>query len=235
MIPNKAFYIDPGNVIGDTFVLDQEESIHANRVLRLKPNDEICLLDGTGTGFHAIIKSVVHDRVSGLITEKKQELGENKISITLAPAVIKRDRFETLLEKATELGVNEIQPLVLDRCVKKTINTDRCQKIITASAKQCRRSRFPVVKNPKDLETWINSIDGPCIAGSLNAEKVISQLNLGAEEQIHVIIGPEGDFSAQEIKQMKKTGVQFYSLGERRLRSETAVLATLSVLNELMN
>ena len=235
MIPDKAFYIDPDNVNGDTFVLDQEESLHASRVLRLKPNDEICLLDGTGTGFHAMIKSVMHDRVSGVIREKKQGLGENKISIILAPAMIKRDRFETLLEKATELGVNEIQPLVLDRCVKKTINIDRCQKIVTASAKQCRRSRFPVVKNPKDLETWINTMDGPCIAGSLNGEKAISQLNLGAKKPIHVIIGPEGDFSDQEIKQMKKAGVQFYSLGERRLRAETAVLATLSVLNELMN
>ena len=103
MIPDKAFYVDPGNVNGDTFVLDQEESLHASRVLRLKPNDEICLLDGTGTGFHAMIKTVMNDRVSGVIREKKQGLGENKISIILAPAMIKRDRFETLLEKATEL------------------------------------------------------------------------------------------------------------------------------------
>ncbi len=235
MIPGKAFYIDPDKVNGDTFELDREESLHASRVLRLKPNDEICLLDGTGTGFHALINSVVHDRVSGVIREKKHGLGENRISIILAPAMIKRDRFEILLEKATELGVNEIHPLVLDRCVKKTINTNRCQKIVTASAKQCRRSRFPVVKDPKDLETWINTINGPCIAGSLNGEKTISQLNLGVGQPIHIIIGPEGDFSDQEIKKMKKAGVQFYSLGERRLRAETAALATLSVLNELMN
>ena len=235
MIPGKAFYIDPDKVNGDTFELDREESLHASRVLRLKPNDEICLLDGTGTGFHALINSVVHDRVSGVIREKKHGLGENRISIILAPAMIKRDRFEILLEKATELGVNEIHPLVLDRCVKKTINTNRCQKIVTASAKQCRRSRFPVVKDPKDLETWINTINGPCIAGSLNGEKTISQLNLGVGQPIHIIIGPEGDFSDQEIKKMKKAGVQFYSLGERRLRAETAALATLSVLNEIMN
>ena len=235
MIPGKAFYIDPDKVNGDTFELDREESLHASRVLRLKPNDEICLLDGTGTGFHALINSVVHDRVSGVIMKKKHGLGENRISIILAPAMIKRDRFEILLEKATELGVNEIHPLVLDRCVKKTINTNRCQKIVTASAKQCRRSRFPVVKNPKDLETWKNTMDGTCIAGSLNGEKTISQLNLGVGQPIHIIIGPEGDFSDQEIKKMKKAGVQFYSLGERRLRAETAALATLSVLNELMN
>ena len=235
MIPGKAFYIDPDKVNGDTFELDREESLHASRVLRLKPNDEICLLDGTGTGFHALINSVVHDRVSGVIREKKHGLGENRISIILAPAMIKRDRFEILLEKATELGVNEIHPLVLDRCVKKTINTNRCQKIVTASAKQCRRSRFPVVKDPKDLETWINTINGPCIAGSLNGEKTISQLNLGVGQPIHIIIGPEGDFNNQEIKKMKKAGVQFYSLGERRLRAETAALATLSVLNEIMN
>ena len=235
MIPGKAFYIDPDKVNGDTFELDREESLHASRVLRLKPNDEICLLDGTGTGFHALINSVVHDRVSGVIRGKKHGLRETRISINLAPAMIKRDRFETLLEKTTELGVNEIHPLVLDRCVKKTINTNRCQKIVTASAKQCRRSRFPVVKDPKDLETWINTINGPCIAGSLNGEKTISQLNLGVGQPIHIIIGPEGDFSDKEIKKMKKAGVQFYSLGERRLRAETAALATLSVLNELMN
>ena len=235
MIPGKAFYIDPDKVNGDTFELDREESHHASHVLRLKPNDEICLLDGKGTGFHALINSVVYDRVSGVIRGKKHGLGENRTSINLAPAMIKRDRFEILLEKATELGVNEIHPLVLDRCVKKTINTNRCQKIVIASAKQCRRSRFPVVEDPKDLETWINTINGPCIAGSLNGKKTISQLNLGVGQPIHIIIGPEGHFSDQEIKKMKKAGVQFYSLGERRLRAETAALATLSVLNELMN
>ena len=118
---------------GDTFELDREESLHASRVLRLKPNDEICLLDGTGTGFHALINSVVHDRVSGVIREKKHGLGENRISIILAPAVIKRDRFETLLEKATELGVNEIHPLVLDPLINCNPQLSKIPAIISES------------------------------------------------------------------------------------------------------
>ena len=118
MSPDKAFYVNPLNVNGSTFQLDKAESNHAIRVLRLKKGDEICLLDGAGIGYHAKIKSI-EKNVSGTIKEVKPDLGENKCPVNLASALIKRDRFELMLEKATELGVNEIQPLILERCVKK--------------------------------------------------------------------------------------------------------------------
>ena len=232
MTPDKAFYVNPHNVNGSTFQLDKAESNHATRVLRLKKGDEICLLDGAGIGYHAKIKSI-EKNVSGTIKESIPDLGENKCSVNLASALIKRDRFELLLEKATELGVNEIQPLILERCVKKTMNFERSQKIVISSAKQCCRSRFPVLHEPIDMKKLLKNSDGQFISGLIGADKSLSELEL--DKNITVIIGPEGDFTENEIGQMKNAGVLFYNLGGRRLRAETAALNSLAVLNELFD
>jgi 16S rRNA (uracil1498-N3)-methyltransferase len=230
--PDKAFYVNPLNVIGSTFQLDKAESNHATRVLRLKKGDEICLLDGAGIGYHAKIKSI-EKNVSGTIKESIPDLGENKCSVNLASGLIKRDRFELMLEKATELGVNKIQPLTLDRCVKKTMNFERSQKIIISSAKQCYRSRFPVLHEPIDIKKLLKNSDGQFISGLIGADKSLSKLEL--DKNVTVIIGPEGDFTENEIGQMKNAGVLFFNLGERRLRVETAALNSLAVLNELFD
>jgi len=232
VIPDKAFYVNPLNVNGSTFQLDKAESNHATRVLRLKKGDEICLLDGAGIGYHAKIKSIGKN-VSGTIKESLPDLGENKYSVILAPALIKRDRFELMLEKATELGVNEIQPLMLERCVKKTMNFERSQKIVISSAKQCCRSRFPMLHEPIDMKKLLKNSDGQFISGLMGADKSLSELEL--DKNVTVIIGPEGDFTENEIGQMKNAGVLFFNLGGRRLRAETAALNSLAVLNELFD
>ena len=232
MTPDKAFYVNPLNVNGSTFQLDKAESNHATRVLRLKKGDEICLLNGAGIGYHAKIKSI-EKNVSGTIKESIPDLGENKCSVNLASGLIKRDRFELMLEKATELGVNEIQPLMLERCVKKTMNFERSQKIVISSAKQCYRSRFPVLHEPIDMKKLLKNSDGQFISGLMGADKSLSELEL--DNNVTVIIGPEGDFTENEIGQMKNAGVLFFNLGGRRLRAETAALNSLAVLNELIN
>ena len=232
MIPDKAFYVNPLNVNGSTFQLDKAESNHATRVLRLKQGDEICLLDGAGIGYHAKINSI-EKNVSGTIKESIPDLGENKCSVNLAAALIKRDRFELMLEKATELGVNEIQPLTFERCVKKTMNFERSQKIVISSSKQCRRSRFPVLHEPIDIKKLLKNTDGQLISGLMGADKLLSKLEL--DKNVTVIIGPEGDFTENEIGQMKNAGVLFFNLGGRRLRAETAALNSLAVLNELFD
>ena len=232
MSPDKAFYVNPLNVNGSTFQLDKAESNHATRVLRLKKGDAICLLDGAGIGYHAKIKSI-EKNVSGTIKESIPDLGENKCSVNLASALIKRDRFELMLEKATELGVNKIQPLTLERCVKKTMNFERSQKIVISSAKQCCRSRFPMLHEPIDMKKLLKNSDGQFISGLMGADKSLSELEL--DKNVTVIIGPEGDFTENEIGQMKNAGVLFFNLGGRRLRAETAALNSLAVLNELFD
>ena len=232
MTPDKAFFVNPLTVNGSTFQLDKAESNHATRVLRLKKGDEICLLNGAGIGYHAKIKSI-EKNVSGTIKESIPDLGENKYSVNLASALIKRDRFELMLEKATELGVNEIQPLMLERCVKKTMNFERSQKIVISSAKQCCRSRFPMLHEPIDMKKLLKNSDGQFISGLMGADKSLSELEL--DKNVTVIIGPEGDFTENEVGQMKNAGVLFFNLGGRRLRAETAALNSLAVLNELFD
>ena len=165
MSSDKAFYVNPINVNGSTFQLDEAESNHAIRVLRLKKGDEICLLDGAGIGYHAKIKSI-EKNVSGTIIEVKPDLGENKCSVNLASALMK-------------------------------------------------------------------SSDGQFISGLMGADKSLSELEL--DNNVTMIIGPEGDFTENEIGQMRNAGVLFFNLGGRRLRAETAALNSLAVLNELMN
>ncbi len=233
MIPDKAFYINPDNFNGDTFYLDQEESIHATRVLRLKIGDDICLLNGIGTGYFGKIDSL-ETHVSGSILKTINGLGENQNSITLAAALIKRDRFELLLEKATELGVNVIQPLILDRSVKKELNFKRCQKLIISASKQCRRSQFPDMKNPTALSRLLKN-GNQIVCARMNAKKSLSELSFDSTQNIVVVIGPEGDFSKNEIDLIDNSNVQCYHLGNRRLRAETAALNSLSILNEILN
>ncbi len=129
---SNAFFISPDNVNGNSFSLDKRESHHAFNVFRLGPGDVISLLNGKGIGYKAIIERIDGGIVHGRIEELIDQMGENSIEIIIAPALLKRERFEGLIEKATELGVKEIHPLVAEHCTKRTVNIERCKKIIIA-------------------------------------------------------------------------------------------------------
>ena len=113
------------------------------------------------------------------------------------------------------------------------MNFERSQKIVISSAKQCCRSRFPMLHEPIGMKKLLKNSDGQFISGLIGADKSLSELEL--DKNITVIIGPEGDFTENEIGQMKNAGVLFFNLGGRRLRAETAALNSLAVLNELFD
>ena len=133
MIPDKAFYLNPGNLNGNSFFLDQQESHHLSEVFRLKLKDQICLLDGLGTGYIGEIKTIENGIVSGGIIKVIKGLGESSFNISIAPAIIKRHRFEMLLEKSTELGIKEIHPVITERCIKKTILMRQMKYLLLAT------------------------------------------------------------------------------------------------------
>ena len=231
---DHAFQVSDEAVKGNNFSLTKSESNHAVRVLRLRKHDELYLLDGIGNGYRASIESSDPTCVSGKILEIIPEYGENTFFIHLGIALIKRDRFEFILEKSTEMGVREITPLNLDRCVKKTINFQRCEKIVITAAKQCHRSRFPIIHPSVRLHDFFGYPKEQVIVGKMNAGLTLKVLELNASFPIHVIIGPEGDFSEQETKLMDDNDVAYFNLGNRRLRSETAALNSIAILNELL-
>ena len=126
----KAFYIDSNNLNGNFFSLDEDESFHAFKVFRLNPGDSIFLLNGSGLAYEAVIEKYEDKIVFGRISRKLQSFGENDFTINIFPAILKRDRFEIILEKATEMGVANIYPVLSERCVKRQINIQRCKKLL---------------------------------------------------------------------------------------------------------
>ena len=232
MIPDKAFYVNPLNIKFNFFQLDKQESRHASKVLRLVKDVEILLLDGVGYAYLAKIKNIDSNSVSGEILKKTHQLGENKFNLNLAAAIIKRDRFKTIIEKGTELGVNNFYPLILDRCIKRKINSSRVNKNIISSSKQTKRSVFPVLNTTSTLKNFLEKSNHTIIAGVINSENKLKDFNFENSRKITIIIGPEGDFSEPEINLMKEHNVLFYNIGPRILRSETAAIYSLSILNE---
>ena len=111
---------------------------------------------------------------------------------------------------------------------------NRCKKIIKASAKQCNRSFFPKLLEPVEFKMWLKNAKGKNLVGMQKSENRLSGLRINKVESINILIGPEGDFNNDEHKLLKDRDAEFYTLSDRRLRSDTAAQATISILNELL-
>ena len=230
MADEHFFYISPDNISQNSFSLDDAESHHVSHVLRMNTGDTIWLLDGTGVAYTGKIERK-EPRVSGTINETIPNYAEPDVEMHLAIGLLKKDRFELLLEKAVECGAASITPLLLDRCVKKSLNMERSRKIVIAAAKQCGRSRFPTLYEPIGLVDWleINRSNAVCLNIG-DVEKLADWNRTHAPNKIHIIIGPEGDFSANEKRLMKENKIPFLSMGLRRLRAETAAITALNII-----
>ncbi|NOZ75798.1 MAG: 16S rRNA (uracil(1498)-N(3))-methyltransferase [FCB group bacterium] len=223
------FHIAPNQIAKKRFFLDEKESHHASHVLRLPLKSEIWLLDGQGTGYRARIGSFNGGRLTGTILETIPNLGELETRLSLAIGSIRRERLEWALEKAVELGVYEIAVIHLNRSVHRHTHLSRLEAKVMAAAKQCGRSWFPPVKVWKDLERWMRDTSGvrlvchsgPSMGAVLSSMKTLTPMT--------ILVGPEGDFTEEELETIKSNGFQSVSLGSRRLRSETAAIAALAL------
>ncbi len=234
------FHIKPEKVVGVDFTLDVKESHHLIHVLRKDIGTDIWLLDGIGTAYSATIGSIENKRVSGHVLKTFPAYGENTVPVHLVLAILKGDRMKLAIEKATEMGVYSIIPLVLDRCIKRNLNTGRMKNIVLSAAKQCARSRIPDIAEPITLKEWLQNTAGTQrLACTLDSNVSINTLakkkQFTSSQSVSIIIGPEGDFSEGEHRMMRDEGIAFISLGSRRLRSETAVVTVLAIVNELIN
>ena len=230
MADEHFFYISPDNISKNCFTLDAEETHHVLNVLRLQVDDEIWLLDGVGIAYRGIIKNNGQE-VSGEIIAESPGFSEPKVKMRLAVGLIKKDRFEWLLEKAVECGALSITPLLLDRCLKKTLNLERSQKIVRTAAKQCGRSRFPKLNEPTSLDNYLN--DKSDLTVCLQSEGETSLTTWQREKspnKVSVLIGPEGDFSENEMNIIRDNNINIVSLGNRRLRTETAAITALNII-----
>jgi 16S rRNA (uracil1498-N3)-methyltransferase len=222
-----------------TAELPEEESHHCCRVLRLKEGDEISVTDGKGMSCRAILTEMHPKRCVVRITEKRNETPAWNVYIHLAVAPTKHtDRMEWFVEKATEIGINEITCLRCRRSERREINLRRLSRIAVNAMKQSQKTFLPQINGMKDFRDFITAdFDGDKMIGHCDREappgEVLKQRYQAGRNAL-LLIGPEGDFSREEIRAALAAGFVPVSFGESRLRTETAALVachTIHVLN----
>jgi 16S rRNA (uracil1498-N3)-methyltransferase len=231
----QVFYIP--EISGDLVTLSKEESNHCIRVLRLSISDTVYLIDGKGGIYTARIIEPDPQACKVEITEfAPGNSSRPKLHLAIAPPK-PSDRFEWFLEKAVELGVGEITPILCQRSERKEIKPERLEKIIIASMKQAIVARKPLLNPmiafPKFMKAVLKTNKNRFIAWCDESTKTPLQEALIKESDAILLIGPEGDFTPEEIQLAKDSGFKAVSLGPRRLRTETAALAGCMIFNLL--
>lgn len=228
------FYCE--NLDTDSALLNEEESKHAVQVLRLAVGSRVEVIDGKGTFCYAVIKVAHHKKCELQIVERIQNFQNRNYQLHIAIAPTKQmERFEWFLEKAVELGINEITPLICKNSVRSNMRMDRLEKIILSAVKQSKQAYLPILNSVIDFEQFLKE--------NRDADKVIAYCETGKEDSLQllisknksvvVLIGPEGDFTPTEVELAISLNYIPVSLGETRLRTETAGVYACSVLRIL--
>lgn len=221
-------------------VLPEEESNHCVQVLRRTAGDEVVVTDGVGNLYHCVITNPHRKHCELRIerVETPQALHEGWIRIGIAPTK-NIDRTEWAIEKCVEMGADEMVLLVCDHSERKTVNIDRLQKIVVSAAKQSLKARFPILKpltKMTDLAIEGDRFIAHCIEGyKATDDKRALKDKIVRGHETTVLIGPEGDFSPEEVKRALEQGYEPVSLGAARLRTETAAVVachTAVLMNE---
>jgi 16S rRNA (uracil1498-N3)-methyltransferase len=235
------FFVTSEGFAENTVTLTGSDVNHIRTVLRMKPGDHIEVIDHQGVRYEVILAKVERDHVRGEILSKISTLTESPVSIRMGQALIKGNAFDLLVRKATELGVHAIGVLKTQRCVARltkeneSYRTQRWQRVAEEAAKQCGRSRIPLV-NPSVLsleEFCQQSVDCDLKMVFWEGEQQTRLQDVKSPESVTSIaflVGPEGGWAAEEIDYLKKQGFQTVSLGPRLLKADAVSLVILSLL-----
>ena len=219
------------------YTLEEQESKHCIRVLRLQKGDIIHLTDGKGTMFESRIIQDNPKKCIVEVTDVKKETGKRDFNLHIAVAPTKNiARTEWFLEKATEIGIEEITPVICDHSERKIVKTDRLNKVITAAMKQSLKAYHPKLNETVRFKDFVkNSFEGEKFIAYISDKynETLKDLYTPGSD-ITILIGPEGDFSEREVVQAIENGFKPISLGKSRLRTETAALVACHSI-EMLN
>ena len=218
------------------FVFNEEESRHIVKVLRKKPGDQLQITNGKGYLFTAeILSADIKQCKASIVETTKKHQKMHQLHMVVAPTK-SIDRFEWFLEKVTEIGVNEITPIICDRSERKVLKIQRLERIMQGAMKQSLRTYLPKINEPILYKDFIkNEHQGLLfIAHCYEDEKMELIRRVAPDKDITILIGPEGDFSENEIELAYSNGFYPVSLGDARLRTETAAIVactTVAIIN----
>ncbi len=233
----RRFYSPPETFTGQAVTLGADEAHHMRDVVRQRPGDEVSVFDGEGREFVCVIRNIARSSAElEIVREVEPRSPESPARITLAAAMLKADKFELVIQKAVELGVAELVPLITDRCEANTKHAEkrmvRWQRIILDASKQCGRATLMKIGEPVKFQTMLAAGDNTETV--LFAERDGERLGDGGRNVIRtVVIGPEGGWSDAEIDAARATGCRIITLGGRILRAETAAIAITAIVQNL--
>jgi len=238
------FYVCPQDISDRQVRIDQEQSRHIDRVLRLGPGDSVSIFDGLGREYEIRLQGLHNGRIEGEIIRMLAHSAEPSLRLSLVQGIAKGDKMDFIMQKAVELGVAAIYPFFSQHAVvkldqeKAAKKQKRWQAIAREACKQCRRNHIPSVHQPGSLPLMLEIINGkPAIMLYENETRhglkellTEKRPSLLCEPELFLIIGPEGGFALSEVEMARSRGVMTAGLGPRILRTETASLAALSII-----
>lgn len=230
----RRFYAPLENFYGQNVTLDEAETRHLRDVLRLAAGEEISVFDGEGREFKCVVKTIEKkSSILSLVEEVKPASPESDLELAVAATVLPGDKYDLVLQKAVELGVNELVPIVTKRCEVKLKDAakrlTRWRRIAFEASKQCGRARLMSVREPMEFVGLINEVDhDSCL---LFSERDGARFDtVTARKKITAIFGPKGGWDDDELRTARAKDIEVVTLGGRVLRAETAVIAISALL-----
>lgn len=236
----QLFYNPEITTDSGSITFNKEESRHIVKVLRKTNGDVLSITDGKEKLFTAEIIQALDKKctVQILDWEEQPKSWNYYLHIAIAPTKL-NDRFEWFLEKATEIGIDEITPVICEHSERRQLKTERMEKVILSAMKQSLKCKLPILNTPVHFKEFLlkNDWDLGLIAHCEDTNKEHIKSHFPMRQKIMILIGPEGDFSVDEIKYALDRGIHPVTLGKSRLRTETAGIVAcnyVSVLNEIL-
>jgi 16S rRNA (uracil1498-N3)-methyltransferase len=229
-------YIPPERIGGEQVPLQSREARYILTVLRLGPGDEVTVFDGEGREYRTVLCEEYEGGVYLAIQEALSPERESPLRITLGQGLLKGERMKFVIQKATELGVDRIIPLVSARSVpvvegeRETLRIERWRRIAQEAAKQCGRTVVPEIGAIHELGDFIAQGEGMRVILWEGEPAPLREVIEEIDPQGGILIGPEGGFSEEEVLKAQDQGFLVAGLGKRTLRAETATLSVLSIL-----
>jgi 16S rRNA (uracil1498-N3)-methyltransferase len=249
-VTSNRFFIQKAKLHQSPVLLTGEEHHHLHSVVRMKPGDNVWLFDDTGNEYLARVEYTARDNTRLSVMEKIQKK-EFPVKITLAQSLIKTRRLEFLLQKSTELGADRFLPVISSRSIVKIEGKiekklERWSRIVREAAKQSGNTKVPTILPPKPLrevlgeeeeglKIFLNERGGTYLKEILQEEHDSVKQGMGIPSSVRVLIGPEGGWTEQEERDILEHGFKAISLGPQTLRTETAAISCLVLINHFWN
>jgi len=214
--------------------LDKSQSHYVSKVMRIKENEVLSLFNNNGE-WEAKILKISKSFVDFKITKQLRKK-ENSKELWLAFSPIKSNYFNFMIQKSTELGITKFIPIIFDRTIVRKINKERLKKVVIEAAEQSNRIKVPTIDDTQNLKDFLDKCDVDLIFADLNSNNNKVDLKKLTSKPTCIVVGPEGDFSESERGEiLSYKGVQAIRINENILRSETAVICAISIINYAIN